>query len=163
MLTALLLVGYLYTVIKKISFLGVTVCSQVSLVQGHSQYFESSFQTISEQEKNINTDDNLHQWELIQYLPMNIFLFFFCIFYTFVAFVLCKKNNEKLISLLKGKKKIRKHNFVTSLQRSFFSSCLSVQSCLRYGSQYQSGNIRPEEIKSGGTRSFDEWFALISL
>lgn len=36
------------------------------------------------------------------------------------------------------------------LQRNFFSSFLSVQSCLRYGSQYQSGNIWPKEIKSGG-------------
>lgn len=36
------------------------------------------------------------------------------------------------------------------LQRNFFSSFLSVQNCLRYGSQYQSGNIWPKEIKSGG-------------
>lgn len=30
------------------------------MAEGHSQYVESSFQTISEQEKNIDTDDHLY-------------------------------------------------------------------------------------------------------
>lgn len=65
-------------------------------------------------------------------------------------FVFFKKNSEKLISLLKEKKK-KSENIISSnlLQRNFFSS-LSTLSCLRYGSQYQSGNIWPKEIKSGG-------------
>lgn len=85
------------------------------------------------------------EWELSQYLPMKTFLDF----PEFSGLVFFKKNNEKLISLLKGKKK--SENIISSnlLQRNFFSS-LSTLSCLRYGSQYQSGNIWPKEIKSGG-------------
>lgn len=67
-----------------------------------------------------------------------------------VVFVFFKKNNEKLISLLKKKKKSENIILSNLLQRNFFSSFLSAQSCFRYGSQYQSGNIWPKEIKSGG-------------
>lgn len=89
----------------------------------------------------------MDQWKFIQYVPI---IFFFCIFGNSVAFVLFKKNNKKLISLFKEKKKSENIIFSNLLQRNFFSSFLSVQSCLRYGSQYQSGNIWPKEIKSGG-------------
>lgn len=58
-----------------------------------------------------------------------------------VAFVLFNKNNGKLIPPpLSGEKS---ENIILSnlLQRNFFPRLLSVQGCLRYGSQYQSGNI----------------------
>lgn len=80
---------------------------------------------------------------------MNIFLDFLQ-FNGLVAFLFFKKNNEKLISLSLKKKKIENIILSNLLQRNFFSSFLSAQSCFRYGSQYQSGNIWPKEIKSGG-------------
>lgn len=55
------------------------------------------------------------EWELGPYLPMKTFLDF----PEFSGLVFFKKNNEKLISLLKGKKKIRKHNFIKSPSKEF--------------------------------------------
>lgn len=86
------------------------------------------------------------QWGQIQYLPVETLLDVLQ-FSGLVAFVLFNKNNGKLISLSKGKKKSENIILSNLLQRNFFSSLLSVQSCLRYGSQYQSGNIWPKEIK----------------
>lgn len=87
------------------------------------------------------------QWELSQYLSMKNFSRFSSIqwFGSFCTFL----EEQWEVNLSKKKKS---ENIILSnlLQRNFFSSFLSVQSCLRYGSQYQSGNIWPKEIKSGG-------------
>lgn len=84
-------------------------------------------------------------WELSQNLSKKTFLDFLQ-FNGLVAFVF-NKNNEKLISLMNEKKKSENIILSNLLQRNFSPSFLSVQSCLRYGSQYQSGNIWPKEIK----------------
>lgn len=120
----------------------------MSLVQSHSRYFKSSFQAISEPEKNNNTDDHLSLVETQSISTHENFSRFSSVQW-FRSFVLLSKNNGKFICLLKEKKS---ENIIllNLLQRNFFPSFLSVQSCLRYGSQYQSENIWPKEIKSPG-------------
>ena len=141
-------IGHLYVITKKVSFLGISVPRYLwyRVICNIFKVFSKQFQN----KKRIST-------QMIVWISGNsfsmypwFFIFFFCIFCNSVAFVLFKRNNEKLISLFKGEKKSENIILSNLLQRNFFSSFLSVQSCLRYGSQYQSGNIWPKEIKSGG-------------
>lgn len=113
------------------------------LIQGHAQCFKSSVRAVSVQGIQGTRCLFACSGGQSQYLPVETLLDFLQ-FNGLVAFVLFNKNNGKLISLplSKGGKKNSENIILSNLpQRNFFPRLLSVQSCLRYESQYQSGNI----------------------